>query len=182
MKKYAILIMAVLAVVVFASGCIDDNTNTTSSQSTQPSIPTKLFSTGGVSFNYPESWKQYSADELTFDVEGQAQSLGGVGTSDGSILAVVQKIPTQGYSFDTFKASMESAIQSAGTISSSQSITVNGQNGHEIIYTLNSGKKERMDLYTDGTNFYSLTMSTSESNFDSQKENFDVISNSFKIQ
>ncbi len=59
----------------------------TSSQSTQPSIPTKLYSSGGISFNYPESWKQYSADELTFDVEGQAKVIGGVGTSDGSILA-----------------------------------------------------------------------------------------------
>ena len=68
MKKYAILVMAILAVVVFASGCIDDNTNSTSSQSTQPSIPTKLYSSGGISFNYPESWKQYSADDLSFDV------------------------------------------------------------------------------------------------------------------
>jgi hypothetical protein len=182
MKKYAILVMAVLAIVVFASGCIDDNTNTTSSQSTQPSIPTKLFSTSGVSFNYPESWKQYSADELTFDIEGSAKIIGGVGTSDGDALASVQQIPTQGYSLDEFESSMEQLIKQSGTLISSQSITTNGKNGFEVIYTLKSGKKERINGYSDGTNFYLLTMSTSESNYDSQDQNFDVISESFKIQ
>ncbi|MGF7119321.1 PsbP-related protein [Methanobacterium oryzae] len=182
MKKYAILVMAVLAVVVFASGCIDDNTNSTSSQSTQPSIPTKLFSTSGVSFNYPESWEQYSADQLTFDIEGNAKVVGGVGTSNGDVLASVQQIPTQGYSLDEFENSMEQLIKQSGTLISTQSITTNGRTGFEIVYTLSSGKKERINGYTDGTSFYLLTMSTSESNYDSQQENFDVISQSFKIQ
>ncbi len=42
--------------------------------------------------------------------------------------------------------------------------------GFEMVYTLNSGKKERINWYSDGTNFYLLTMSTSESNFDSQNK------------
>ena len=111
-----------------------------------------------------------------------AKIIGGVGTSDGDVLASVQQIPTQGYSLDDFEASMKQLITQSGTLISSQSITKNGRTGFEMVYTLNSGKKERINGYSDGTNFYLLTMSTTGSNFDSQDQNFDVISDSFKIQ
>jgi hypothetical protein len=48
MKKYFLFIIAIVALVVMASGCV--------SQTGSNSTATKTYSANGISFNYPSSW------------------------------------------------------------------------------------------------------------------------------
>ena len=48
MKKYFLFVIAIVGLVVMASGCI--------SQTGNNSTATKTYSANGMSFNYPDSW------------------------------------------------------------------------------------------------------------------------------
>lgn len=62
-------------------------------------------------------------------------------------------------------------------------IKVDGRDAHDIIYTTDSrsNKKERMVIFDKNNTIYCIIMGGSISAFDGQKDNFDMIVNSFKV-
>ncbi len=185
MKKYALLLIAILALVVFASGCIgDSNTNQTS----QPTIPTKQFSGNGISFSYPESWEQLQATTpnaiVTFGDPSSVDSA----TNNVNTLVVIQSIPlpsgtTLKANYDATYAQYAAADSSFRQISDSTT-TVDGTTAYVNTHTVNvSGvqKQEKAVWLEKNGKIYVILAGALPSAFESQQKNFDAIINTFKV-
>jgi len=175
MKKYGLLILAILAVVVFASGCTSSGQNT--------------YNSNGISFNYPGSWKEISATNV--------DSVAGVGdpnsfdnsTKMENTVVVIQKIEMpSGYTLnqvvDTIITQFASQDPNFQKISEN-TITVNGATAYEVVYKMGSNgvqKQEKAVFLEQNGNLYDISCSALPNDFDSQQANFDMVINSFKVQ
>lgn len=175
MKKYAVLVMAVLAVVVFSSGCTSQGNNT--------------YNFNGISFNYSSSWQEIS------NIKTQ-DALAGVGDPDSvdkstnnvNTLVIVQKVPMPSGSTlkqfydDTYaKYAQDSTFQTI----SDKTIKVNGLTGYENVHkSIVNGvlKEERVVWLEKNGNVYVILCGALISDFDSQQPNFNIVINSFKVQ
>lgn len=176
MKRYIFLVLAILAVVVFASGC------TTSTSQT--------YNESGVSFDYPMGWTKLSASQMSTEVEGAAPMVAAVADEDSisnntyQTLVAVQKTNSTG-TLDEGVSASKSALESEGAVVVSESnLTVDGSTAREFTYTMKIGsvdKKESIIIFEKNNYIYAITLSAKASDFDSQKENFDMIIKSFKV-
>lgn len=175
MKKYAVLVIAVLAVVVFSSGCISQGNNT--------------YNFNGISFNYSSSWQEIS------NIKTQ-DAIAGFGdpdsvdepTNDVNTLVIVQKVPMPSGSTlkqfydDTYtKYAQDSTFQTI----SNKTITVNGLTGYENVHKIivdGNLKEERVVWLEKNGNAYVILCGALIGDFDSQQPNFNIVINSFKIQ
>jgi hypothetical protein len=175
MKKYVVLVMAVLAVVVFSSGCTSQSSNT--------------YNFNGISFNYSSSWQEIS------NIKTQ-DALVGVGdpdsvdkpTNDVNTLVIVQKVPMPSGSTlrqfydDTYtKYAQDSTFQTI----SDKTIKVNGLTGYENVHKIIVNgvlKEERVVWLEKNGNVYVILCGALIGDFDKNKDNFDMIINSFKVQ
>jgi hypothetical protein len=176
MKKYALLIIAILALVVFASGCTDSGS--------------KTYNDNGISFNYSGSWEKLSNVLNT-------NAIAGVGdpnsidksTNMTNTLVVVQKVAMpSGYTLkqvtDATITQFEAKDSSFQKISE-KTITLNGATAYEIVYKINVNgvqKQEKAVLLEQNGYLYAITGSSLPSDFESQQANFDMVINSFKVQ
>ena len=175
MKKYAVLLMAVLAVVVFSSGCINQGNNT--------------YNFNGISFNYSGSWQEIS------NIKTQ-DALTGVGdpgsvdkpTNNVNTLVLIQKVPLPSGSTlkqfydDTYA---EYAHDSTFQTISNKTIKVNGLAGYENIHKImvnGALKEERVIWLEKNGNAYVILCGALIGDFDGQQPNFNIVINSFKIQ
>jgi hypothetical protein len=175
MKKYAIFVIAILALVIFTSGCTDD---------------IQSYSGNGVSFNYPGSW-----DELSKVMN--ANALVGVGDPDSidkstnmaNTVVIVQKVAMpSGYTLKqvvdaTFAqiAAKDSSFQKI----SEKAITYNGAEAYELVYKMNVDgvqKQEKAVIFEKNGSLYGITGSSLPADFNSEQANFDMVINSFKVQ
>lgn len=175
MKKYVVLLMAVLAVVVFSSGCINQGNNT--------------YNFNGISFNYSSSWQEIS------NIKTQ-DALVGVGDPDSvdeptnrvNTLVIVQKVPVPSNSTfkqfydDTYaKYAQDSTFQTV----SNKTIKVNGLTGYENVHKIIVNgvlKEERVIWLEKNGNVYTILCGALIGDFDSQQANFNTVINSFHIQ
>ena len=186
MKKYALFVIAILALVVFASGC----TNSGNQTSTQPTVATKAFSGSGVSFSYPENWQQLqqisspNAIVAFGDPSSVDNSTGNVNT-----LVVVQKVALPSGStlkqvYDSTYAQFAAKDSSFKTISDTTT-TVDGTTAYVNTHTVNvSGvqKEEKAVWLEKNGSIYVILCGSLPNVFDSQQANFDAIINTFKVQ
>ena len=185
MKKYALLIIAILALVVFASGCTTGGNQT----STQPTVPTKTYSGNGISFSYPENWTQLSqiSSSNAIVAFGDPKT---VDSSTGNVntLAVIQKVALP--SGSTLKQVYDSTYAQFAQDSSFKTIsdtttTVDGNTAYVNTHTVDvSGvqKQEKAVWLEKNGNIYVILLGALPSVFDSQQANFDAIINTFKVQ
>ena len=175
MKKYAVLLMAVLAVVVFSSGCINQGNNT--------------YNFNGISFNYSSSWQEIS------NIKTQ-DAIAGVGDPDSAdnptnnvnTLVIVQKVPVPSNSTlkqfydDTYaKSAQDSTFQ----IISDKTIKVNGLTGYENVHKImvnGALKEERVIWFEKNGNIYVILCGALIGDFNGQQSNFNIVINSFKVQ
>ena len=186
MKKYALLIIAILALVVFASGCTSSNNQT----STQPTVPTKAYSGNGISFSYPENWTQLGqiSSPNALVAFGDPKS---VDNSSGNVntLVVVQKVALPSGStlkqvYDSTYAQFAAQDPSFKTISDTTT-TVDGTTAYVNIHTVDVNgvqKQEKAVWLEKNGNVYVIQCGALPPVFDSQQANFNMIINSFKIQ
>jgi hypothetical protein len=186
MKKYALFVIAILALVVFASGCTSSSNQT----STQPTVATKAFSGNGVSFSYPEKWQQLqqisspNAVVAFGDPSSVDNSTGNVNT-----LVVVQKVAMPAGA--TLKQVYDSTYQQFAQQDSSfkaisdTTTTVDGTTAYVNTHTVNVDgvqKQEKAVWLEKNGNIYVILCGALPSVFESQQANFNAIINTFKVQ
>ena len=178
MKKYVPLILSIVLVVAFASGCTSN--------------VYKTYDSNGISFHYPYGWSEVSPDQLSLTVEGSSEVLAvvvdpqNIQNNNYQTLVFFQQIPSTG-TLDEATASIKAEIQSAGgQIISEKDRTINGVSAKDIVYTISTpsgvAKKERIVTFQDVTNRYYIVCSAPTADFDGQQSNFNLIIDSFEIQ
>ncbi len=186
MKKFTFLIIAILALVVFASGCTDSgNTNQTS----QPTVPTKEYSGNGISFSYPESWQQLEqiSSPNALVAFGDPSSVDSA-TNNVNTLVVIQSIPMPSGStlkevYDATYAQFKATDSSFQQISDSTT-TVDGTTAYVNTHMVDvSGvqKQEKAVWLEKNGNIYVILCGALPSAFETQQKNFDAIINTFKV-
>lgn len=146
------------------------------------------YNSSGVSFNYPGTWVKLSPNQLNNTNESTRSDIVAVGdpnsAQNGNIIVIVQRSDKVG-TLDEIVAASKAELQKdwGAVMLSDNIIKVDGRDAHDIIYTTDSrsNKKERMVIFDKNDMVYCIIMGGSVSAFDGQKNNFDMIVNSFKV-
>jgi hypothetical protein len=174
-KKYPLLIIALLVSIVAVSGCVS-NQNQTNQTS---------YSQNGVTFNYPSSWQVANttspnavvavADPKTVDNQ-----------SSPTTLVVIQKSNATGDLQTVYSENYANFFNNTGNQRVSEgNITVGGAQAIENVYTANESgvqKEMRAVWLTRNSQIYVILCSALQSDFNNEQSNFDMIINSFKVQ
>ena len=185
MRRYAILVIVILALVVFASGCTDSGTAANSSGVSLD----KTFSKSGITFNYPSSWENVQSSDVVTG-GNKVIKLGNLGDDSGQVF--VQKVDLTKYPSTTIEQLRDLTKQSFKSSSDAQVVsdtrsTVNGVTMYEMIFAVTdpvnndeykhyyvvTGKSGKAGYYLD---FFSLS-----SDFDQQLPLFKDIEQTIKI-
>lgn len=177
MKKHAILVIAILALVIFASGCTTGGNNTST------------YSGNGVSFNYPASWQQLqTSSQITLVSVGDPKSADNSTGSVNTLVAVQKTALPNGNSlkqvYDNTYAQFAAQEASFKTISDTTT-TVDGTTAYVNTHTVDVRgvqKKEKAVWFEKNGSAYVILCGSLPADFDSQQANFDTIINSFKVQ
>ncbi len=177
MKKY-FLALLVLSLVVFASGCTSSN-DTKDNQ-------TKTLSQNNVSFNYPGTWTV--AESKANDTIASVADPKSVNAQTGFAQTVVTvQMKNLTGTFDSMYADNYNSLFNNSSYQrvSESNVTINGNQVLENVYTVESEdgvtKKQRAVWIQDGKKVYVILCSALSTQFDNEKQNFDLIINSFKI-
>lgn len=176
MKKHILIILFILALIVAISGCTSQKQNN--------------YSSNGISFNYPNNWKEIPNVQTSFAIVavGDPDSVDQA-TKKVNTVVIVQKIPLP--SGTTLKQTYDSnyarlaAQDPSYTVISQTTRTVDGTTAYINIHTVNVDgvqKQEEAVWLEKNGNIYVILCGTLPPVFDSQQANFDMIINSFKIQ
>lgn len=175
MKKYALFVVAILALVVFASGCTDQ---------------TKTYSSNGITFNYPGSWQELSQVNNENGIAGVGDPSSVNSSSKlANTVVVVQKVAmpsglTLQEAVDALITSFQSQDPNFQKISQ-KTITFNGATAYEIVYKMGANgvqKQEKAVIFEKNGYLYAITGSSLPNDFNNQQANFDMVINSFKVQ
>ena len=173
MRKYVILVISILALVVFASGCTSETQN-------------KTYNASGVYFIYPGAWSELSSDQLNLTSDA-ASAIVAVSDNSGQTGVLVQSTPSLSQSLTDFVNTNKASIKKMGyTILSENTTTVNGVKAHQIIFSgsesSGSDTKQVMTLFKKNNKIYYIVFNSQPEDFDSQQANYDMVLKSFKVQ
>lgn len=176
MKKYFFLTLIILSLVVFSSGCVNDDTN-----------KTKSYSGNGISFIYNGTWEIANTTSPNAVVAvGDPKTIGANHEPNTFVLiqkpnatnnSDIQKVYTDNYA-KLFNNTTNQRVSEAN-------ITINGNKAFENVYLTNSSgiqMKMRAVWLTRNNVIYVILCGTLPSNFDKEQNNFDLVVNSFKAQ
>jgi len=144
-------------------------------------ISTNTYSAHGVSFNYPNTWSMYSDNSSGDEVI--------VVYKDDSTQFQVQITPNNGMSEQEVIDSMENSIYFFGWWNkiSNSTLTVDNKTAYKDTFTVYSlmpfiidGRYEQIYFLKNGKT-YSMLLQAQNNDFDKEKQNFDIILNSFKV-
>lgn len=164
MKKW-IAILAVLFVVVCASGC-----------TTQP----KTYNDNGITFQYPGDW----TNNWTSDIQQYSGNSGNVLVSlgkDNAGMAVMKiNLGSITMNIKDFAALFKTSIQSGNvTLVSDKTRTIDGVTGYETVVKDNAkGLYGSFTLFEKNNTIYFVIIATPDNN----QQTVDMILNSFKVQ
>jgi hypothetical protein len=174
MKKYFLFVVAIIALVVMASGC-------TSNQTGNNSTATKTYSANGVSFNYPSNWviiNETSNANVTAVALGDAVFKQNNGTQGNGVTII--RLPQTNNSSDEL-ASLKSSFSSFNA--TNNTITVAGVTANETTFNASSNNVTAQLKLIDfqKNNFvYIFQYVTVNSDFQTQQQLFDTITKSFQ--
>ena len=172
MKKYFLFVVAIVAIVVMASGC--------TSQTGNNSTATKTYSANGISFNYPSSWailNETSNENATIVAIGDANSTQNNTTNGNGV--VIYKIKTNNSASDL--SNFSKSIRSLNGTMSTDSIA--GLTANETTYNEtgnNVTAKIKVIYFAKNNNIYLIQYVTIGSDFQTQQQLFDTITKSFQ--
>jgi hypothetical protein len=164
MKKI-IPIIAMLLVVVFASGC-----------TTQP----QTYNSNGVSFQYPGDWNTNYKSDIQQSFGSSANVLVSLGKGDSGM--AVAKVNASGINISTEEliSAFKSSLQSSGFQTVSEKTrTVDGVSANEVVLKDNStGLYGSFTIFKKNNDIYLIMIATPDNN----QQTVDMVLNSFKIQ
>ncbi len=172
MKKYFLFVVAIVAIVVMASGC--------TSQTGNNSTATKTYSANGISFNYPSSWaiiNETTNENGTLIALGDANFKENNSTSGNGV--VLYKLKTNNPSSD-FANITKSIANLNGT---KDTVSIAGVTANETTFndSVNNVTAQVKIIYFTKNNYiYILQYLTIASDFQTQQGLFDTITKSFQ--
>ena len=166
------LIIGFLVIAVLSSGCVYNNPKNTSYN-----ISTKNYSGNTVYFDYPANWK------LVNYTDGYSKVVI-VNKNNSNNSPQFQLIITP--NGEMTDQDIINSIQSCPNPSnqkkiSNNTLTIDGNKAYENIFIINKTTKMREIFFIKNSNLYDLTFQTTNNDFDKEKQNFDIILNSFKV-
>ena len=192
----SIAILVALLVIILTSSLSGSNSPVQPQPASQPvnqtpDIPTKLFSAGGISFEYPSSWN-ITTDQINgTNIQILIQDPASVSDPNSKQIAAFTILEVQNPN-ETLEQQKDDFIQSLTdnganiAPSNSTNITVSGANANETLYTGNDPNYNEIQLklvYFEQNNiYYIMAFFTKGMDLESQEPYFDIILNSFEFQ
>ncbi len=189
----AILIaLLVLLVTHVSTGSTEPIQQVNQSVNQTMEIPTKIYSAGGISLQYPSSWN-ITTDEINgTSTQIVIQDPTSSNNPESAQIAAFTILKTQNDGSKTLEQSKDNFIQSftnSGAniaLATTSNTTVNGVNATEAVYTGNDPKYNKIQLkviyFEQNDIFYILGFFTKGMDLQSQDPYFNIILNSFKVQ
>ena len=172
MKKYFVFVIAIVALVVMASGCTSQNGNNTTA--------TKAYSANGISFNYPSDWSvinETANETITGVITGDVSFNQSNGTKGNGL--IVLKIPN-----NTNSSSEVTNIRKQFTNGTNSTINVAGVSANMTSINASANNVTALLKFVDFSknNFIYLIQYTSVSNGTVTPEGiFDNITQSLQV-
>ncbi|MEL7671005.1 PsbP-related protein [Methanobacterium sp.] len=189
----AILIaLLVLLVTHVSTGSTEQIQQVNQSVNQTAEIPTKIYSAGGISLQYPSSWN-ITTDEINeTNTQIVIQDPTSANNPQSTQITAFTIFKVQNDGSETLEQRKDSFIQSftnSGAniaLTNTSNITVSGINATEAVYTGNDPKYNKIQLkviyFEQNGIFYILGFFTKGIDLQSQDPYFNIILNSFKIQ
>jgi len=172
MKKYFLFVVAIVAIVVMASGCTSQTGNSTA---------TKTYSANGMSFNYPSSWAILNE---TSNENGTVVALGDAdiqknNTVKGNGVTII-KVPENANSTADL-TNLKTQFAGLNGTNSTETIAGVTANATTITTKVNNATAQLKFIYFVKNNFiYLIQYATLSSDFKTQQQLFDTITKSFQ--
>jgi PsbP-like protein len=172
MKKYFLFVIAIVGLVVMASGCI--------SQTGNNSTATKTYSANGISFNYPSSWSlinQTTHGNNTVIALGDSSFMNSTLKGNGVIITKSPKNSNSTVNSSNFK----SQISKLNGTKTNQ--TVDGVTANVTTFTTKISNETVLikSINFEKNNYnYQIQFVTIATDIKSQEQMFNTIINSFK--
>jgi len=180
LKKYPLIILTILLLSVLSSGCIFDNGNKTNQ--------TKNYTQNGISFDYPGQWGIANTTVNNTIVAVADPASIDPNTGFATTVAVIQKLtlPSGSNMADIYNRNYEALFNNSSHQRISEgNITLDSLKAFENVYTLNENgiQKQQRALWIENNHtIYVILCSAKVTDFNNEKQNFDMIIYSFKIQ
>lgn len=173
MKKY-LFVIALLALVIFASGCTQNSLTSSSSNS---------YSVGGISFNYPEGWVVTSITRGNQSVVSitDAQAAQSNGTQGDTI--IIEKAPK---STNRTLETIANQIKQSSTNATNGTVNIAGLSANQFTQAGTSQNGAQVELeqiyFEKNSMIYVVRLIAIGNTIQSQQQYFDVVINSLKVQ
>jgi hypothetical protein len=173
MKKYFLFVVAIVAIVVMASGCTSQTGNNTTA--------TKTYSANGISFNYPSSWvilNETSNENGTVVAIGDAD-IQKNNTVKGNGVTII-KVPENANSTADL-TNLKTQFAGLNGTNSTETIAGVTANATTITTKISNATAQIKFIYFVKNNFiYLIQYATLSSDFQTQQQLFDTITKSFQ--
>jgi hypothetical protein len=196
-EAFAISLAILIALLVLLVTHVSTGSNEQIQQANQSvnqttEIPTKIYSAGGISLQYPSSWN-ITTDEINeTNTQIVIQDPTSANNPQSTQIAAFTIFKVQNDGSETLEQRKDSFIQSftnSGAniaLTNTSNVTVSGINATEAVYAGNDPKYNKIQLkviYLEQNGiFYILGFFTKGMDLQSQDPYFSIILNSFKIQ
>ncbi|WP_424354254.1 PsbP-related protein [Methanobacterium sp. MBAC-LM] len=196
-EAFAISLAILIALLVLLVTHVSTGSNEQIQQANQSvnqttEIPTKIYSAGGISLQYPSSWN-ITTDEINeTNTQIVIQDPTSANNPQSTQIAAFTIFKVQNDGSETLEQRKDSFIQSftnSGAniaLTNTSNVTVSGINATESVYAGNDPKYNKIQLkviYLEQNGiFYILGFFTKGMDLQSQDPYFSIILNSFKIQ
>lgn len=190
-RKYIGIIIG-LIIIFLAYNIINNNTNKITVNN--PSI--KAYSASGISFNYPANWSVERINETLIvsdsggiNINNNIYTIDNDSNPNDAPQFVIEVLTNSGLTNQDLINSLQNlTIPSGGKIISNNTIVIDGSTAYEYTYTVNDPTnfdeimtEQGVDFNKNG-NTYIIDIQAPKNNFDNEKQNFNIILNSIKIQ
>jgi len=145
------------------------------------------YNSNGIYFEYPGTWVELTPNESNNSSSSNSNivAVGDPNSAEtGNIIVLVQKINKNDTLEEVVEASKAHLLEDwEGAMLSDDIITVDGRQAHDIVWVTDAktNKKERMVIFDKNDVVYCIILGGYASAFDGQKNNFDMIVNSFRV-
>jgi hypothetical protein len=173
MKKYFLFVIAIVAIVVLASGCTSQTGNNTTA--------TKTYSANGMTFNYPSNWDIIND---TTNENGTVIALGDVDIQQNNTVkgngATIIKVPQNSNSTADLN---DLKTQFASLNGTNSTVSIDGVTANEttISTKINNVTAQLQFIDYEKNNYiYLIQYATIASDIKTQEQLFNIITKSFK--